>query len=65
MSNTKFFSRKDLPKRVLSASGLNIKAEMNGTPVTIVDVHYSDETLCYIKEGNGIPVKIETLNKVK
>lgn len=28
MSNTKFFSRKDLPKRVLSASGLNIKAKM-------------------------------------
>lgn len=56
--------RSDLPKKVMSENGLHKPAYLNGEKVFICDIHYADNTLCYLENANGIPTKISDLQIV-
>lgn len=50
-------TRDQLPERV-KASGTMIPVMYNGEKRFITDVHYGNDTLCYLKDNNGVPVSI-------
>ena len=54
-------TRADLPKKVRSANGLHKAAFLNGEKVWICDLHFGDDTICYLENANGIPTKIGDL----
>lgn len=54
-------TRADLPKKVRSANGMHKAAFLNGEKVWVCDLHFGDDSICYLENANGVPTKIEDL----
>lgn len=54
-------TRADLPKKVRSANGMRKAAFLNGEKVWVCDLHFGDDSICYLENANGVPTKIEDL----
>lgn len=59
----RILARKDLGGKRTPPAGIRLQAFIAGTDrtVLIVDVHFGDDTLCYLDGANGVATKIDTL----
>lgn len=60
---TRQLTRSDLPRKT-SGSSLGLKVIYEGLERKVADIHFGDDSLCYLEGGNGEPVKIADLGLI-
>jgi hypothetical protein len=61
---TRQLTRADLPERNLNCNSLHIPVIHKGESKFVCDIHFGNNSLCYLEDAKGIPTEISELQLI-